>query len=140
MAKYHVFRVEPDRELYGAVVEYADENSIDSGLVVGMIGSLKEVELAFIKTLPGNYIKRSFGGPLEIAAAQGNLAMDKTTGERIAHIHITVSNETQAVAGHLVSGRIYTTAEVALLEFTNGNEPNLERGEDPYTGLRELIN
>ncbi len=135
MTEYHVFRVGPDQPLLAEIKRYCEEKNINSALVLGIIGSLNEVTLAFIRSVPADYVTEDFTGPLEIAAAQGSIAMDK--GERVLHIHLVISDHDRAVGGHLVEGKIFTTAEVALMEFEEG-EAELKRKLDDYTGLKEL--
>ena len=135
MAKYHVFRLKPDEEIVAGIRRYIEERNIKSGLVLGIIGSLNEVELSFLKSVPGNYITVKYRGPLEIVSAQGNIGMDEDNSP-IAHIHMVVSNEFTAVGGHLTSGRIFTTAEVAILEFEG--EVSIRRKHDEWSGLKEM--
>ncbi len=127
-----VFRVKPNAELLTAIKNFCDKNKITSAVIVGIIGSLKNVELGFLKKLPGKYVTRKFSGPLEIVCAQGSVA--KCGDELVVHVHIQVSNEKKSVGGHLVRGEIFSTAEVVLqkLDF------QLERKLDNYTGLKEL--
>lgn len=135
MTKHHVFRVGPDQPLLAEIKRYCEEKNINSALMLGMIGSLKEVTLAFIRSVPADYVTEDFTGPMEIAAGQGSVAMDN--GERVLHIHLVISDHDRAVGGHLVEGKTFTTAEVAILEFEEG-EPELKRKLDDHTGLKEL--
>ena len=128
----HIFRVMPGRELGAAVSAYCEENDIKSAVVTGIIGSLTRASLGFLKKLPGEYIRRDFDGPLEIASAQGTVGTCE--GQRVVHIHLVISNETSAVGGHLVSGEVFSTAEVVLQRL----EKPIERQTDDYTGLKEL--
>jgi len=43
--KVHVFRVKPDRELPDAIADYCRRNNVPSGVVLGIIGSLKNARL-----------------------------------------------------------------------------------------------
>ena len=129
----YVFRVKPDQELAEAVKNYCKQNNISSAVITGIIGSLRSVELGFLKELPGKYITRKFEGPIEIVAAQGSIALCEE--ELIAHVHLLISDEKNAVGGHLVTGTIFSTAEVVLQEL----DGQLRRKTDDYTGLKELI-
>ena len=131
--KLHVFRVRPKEELLTEVGRYCRHNAITSGVVVGIIGSLERATLNFLKELPGNYISQEFGGPLEIVAAQGSVALKGD--ELIVHIHLQLSDEKTSRGGHLVSGTVFSTAEVAIWEL----DYQLERQLDEYTGLNELV-
>ena len=137
MANYHVFRVKEDTEIMGEIAAYCEEHNIDSGILLGMIGSLNHVKLSFIKSVPGNYITEEYTGPLEIVAAQGSIARE-VDGDRIIHIHMVISDKEGAVGGHFSEGTTFTTAEVVILEF-EVDEPELKRQLDDYTGLKELV-
>ena len=130
--KNHVFRVHPNQELMQSIKDYCRQNNITSALIGALIGSVTEAELAFLKTLPANYITKKFEGPLEIAAAQGSVAL--CDNELVIHIHILLSDENTAVGGHLNSARIFSTAEVTIQPL----ERQLQRATDPTTGLKEL--
>ncbi len=138
--KIHVFRIKPGSNLMGSLKEFCLKNEINSAVLLGMIGSLEEVELAFLKELPGKYIKKTFCGPLELVSSQGTVgsvikSSKEAAGERWLHIHIVASNEKETVSGHLVEGKIFTTAEVVLGEL----DYQIERYHDEDTGLKELV-
>ncbi len=128
----HLFRVKPDTELVEAITEYCRNNKITSGIVTGMIGALQSATLGFLKALPGKYITKELTGPLEIVCAQGSVAT--FDGELTLHIHIMVSDEKQAVGGHLTKAVVFSTAEVAITAL---DQP-VTRILDEYTGLKEL--
>lgn len=53
-AKIHVFRIKPDKELLTEIDRYCSEHTISSGIVIGIIGSLKCATLNYIVKLPEN--------------------------------------------------------------------------------------
>ena len=73
--KVHVFRVKPDQELLTEIVAYCRQNNITSGVVIGLIGSLKDARLNYLVELPGKYVPVDYPGPLEIVSAQGLVAL-----------------------------------------------------------------
>jgi predicted DNA-binding protein with PD1-like motif len=130
--KVHIFRVKPGQKLNHEVLDYCQKNNITSGIILSLLGSLNNVELGFLKELPGKYIAKKFSGPLEIVSGTGSIA--KKDREIITHIHLTISDEIKAVGGHLIEGEIFSTAEVVIGEI----EDQIERYMDHYTGLNEL--
>ncbi len=131
--KIHVFRIKPKQYLLESIQRFCKKNNITSGIIIGIIGSLEKASLNYIKTLPANYINKRFEGPLEIVSGQGSIANHE--GKTIVHIHLTISNENGANAGHLAKGSIvFSTAEVVIGEL----EEQLQREKDDYTGLLEL--
>ncbi len=132
-AKIHVFRIKPDKELLTEIDRYCSEHTISSGIVIGIIGSLKCATLNYIVKLPGKYNGVDYNGPLEIVCAQGSIALKDTT--RITHIHAQLSNQNGCYGGHLVSAIVFSTAEVSIAEL----DYQLKRRYDSYTGIHELI-
>ena len=73
--KIHVFRVKPGQELLNGIARYCHEREIFSGVVIGIIGSVENARLNFLKALPGKYDSVDYHGPLEIVCAQGSIAI-----------------------------------------------------------------
>ena len=131
--KIHVFRVKPGQELLGEIARYCREHSISSGVVIGIIGSVRSARLNFLMELPGKYDSVEYPGPLEIVCAQGSVALKND--EPIVHIHIQLSGQDACRGGHLAEATIFSTAEVTIGEL----DYQLRRQLDSYTGLNELL-
>lgn len=131
--KIHVFRIKPGQELLGGILNYCQDNSISSGVIIGIIGSLENAKLNFLKALPGKYESVDYSGPLEIVCAQGSIALKDDI--LIIHIHLQLSGQNICFGGHLAGATIFSTAEVTLGELNY----QLRRQMDSYTGLNELI-
>jgi predicted DNA-binding protein with PD1-like motif len=130
--RIHVFRVKPKQELLGEITTYCQERQLTSGIVIGIIGSLENARLNFLRELPGKYQGIDYSGPLEIVCAQGSIALKDNT--LIVHIHIQLSDENTCVGGHLAQAIVFSTAEVVIGEL----DYQLRRQPDSYTGLNEL--
>jgi len=132
--KIHVFRVKPGQELLNEITRFCQKYEIFSGVVIGIIGSIKEAQLSFLKALPGKYDSVDYNGPLEIVCAQGSIASKDDT--LITHIHIQFSGHDICAGGHLAKATVFSTAEVTIGEL----DYLLRRQTDSYTGLNELLN
>ncbi len=130
--KVHVFRVKPKQELVSEIAGYCRQYGISSGVVIGIIGSVENARLNFLKELPGKYETEEYQGPLEIVGAQGSIALKDT--ELIVHVHIQLSSLDGCQGGHLVEAKVFSTAEVTIGEL----DYQLYRYADDYTGLNEL--
>jgi len=130
--KIHVFRVKPGQELLGEIARYCHEHSISSGVVLGIIGSLRSARLNFLMELPGKYDSVDYAGPLEIVCAQGSVALKDDSP--IIHIHIQLSGQDTCRGGHLAEAAVFSTAEVTIGEL----DYQLHRQPDSFTGLNEL--
>ena len=131
--KIHVFRVKPGQELLDSISRYCQDNRISSGVIMGIIGSVENAKLNFLKALPGKYDSVDYSGPLEIVCAQGSIALKDDT--LIIHIHIQLSGQDICSGGHLAGATIFSTAEVTIGEL----DCQLCRQMDSYTGLNELV-
>lgn len=130
--KMHVFRVKPGQDLLSAIARYCSDKGVTSGILIGIIGSVTEIRLNFLKALPGKYVTESISGPMEIVSAQGSVALKDD--DLIVHIHIQVSGQEWSIGGHLVEAEVFSTAEVVIGEL----DFQLQRYADAYTGLNEL--
>ena len=133
LKKLHVFRVKPNKELFTEINHYCKRNALSSGIVLGIIGSLKSATISYIVELPAKYKSVEYQGPLELVCAQGTVALKDTTP--LTHLHIQISREDGCWGGHLVSATVFSTAEVVIAEL----DYQLQRRFDSYTGLNELI-
>ena len=130
--KVHVFRIKPKQELASEIASYCRQNGVSSGVVIGIIGSVENARLNFLKELPGKYEPEEYEGPLEIVCAQGSVALKDA--ELIVHVHIQLSDMNGCYGGHLAEARVFSTAEVVIAEL----DRQLRRSPDGYTGLNEL--
>ena len=130
--RMHVFRVKPKQELSAEIMRYCTREGVTSGVVVGIIGSVEDAKLNYLKQLPGMYETVEYHGPLEVVCAQGSVALKD--GETILHVHIQLAGRDGCHGGHLVEATVFSTAEVVIGEL----EQQLLRYADSYTGLNEL--
>jgi len=131
--KIHVFRVKPGQELLNGIARYCHEREIFSGVVIGIIGSVENARLNFLKALPGKYDSVDYHGPLEIVCAQGSIALNDDIP--IIHIHVQLSGQDICSGGHLAQAIVFSTAEVTI----GALDYQLRRQTDSYTGLNELL-
>ena len=129
----HIFRVKPGEELTCAITDYCQQHGITSGVVIGLIGSVQNAKLSYLKELPGKYETESYLGPLEIVCAQGSVALKGD--DLIAHIHMQLGTQDSCFGGHLAEAIVFSTAEVIIGEL----DFQLNRYADDYTGLSELV-
>lgn len=130
--KIHTIRIKPDQRIPDEILKYCQAEKITSAVILSMLGSLRSIELGFLKKLPGKFITKKFKGPLEIISGTGTIATKEN--ETIIHIHMEISDEKRAIGGHLISGVIFSTAEIIIAEL----DFQIERYKDNFTGLNEL--
>lgn len=124
-----VKRLVPGKDVYAELQELVREHKIQAGVLLSLVGSLREGVLRFADNKDASKIP----GPLEIISATG------TVGISGLHVHAGFADSNgKTYGGHLLSGNIvYTTCEIVLHDF--GDEWKFERILDLTTGYPELV-
>ncbi len=120
-----VSRILPENDLKTSLENLMENNRFKSGIIVSIVGSLKETHLRM-----SNGNKKSFKGSFEIVSAEGTISQDGV------HVHLAVADENGSVyGGHLLRGcTIHTTAEICVIE----SHIKFRRVLDRNTGYNEL--
>lgn len=126
-----VLRLRPGDDLVDSIMEFARQNSIEAGGIVTCVGSLDRAKLRFANQ-PKYVDLNTMGQHFEIVSLVG------TFSTQDFHLHLSLANERgEVVGGHASSGnRVYTTAEVLLIE---GTDWAFRREVDALTTYRELV-
>ena len=124
-----VVRLRPGDDLEHALSAITRKNDIKAGVIISLVGSLKEANLRMAGAFKGTQLS----GPLEIVSATGTLS---TNG---MHVHISVSNQLgETIGGHLLSGCIvYTTIELVIHDLSE--QWTFSREHDHETAYDELL-
>ena len=105
--------------------------SADSAVVVCGIGMLREIELGYWNGEV--YEKHRLDPPVELVSLQGTIA--RSGDERVVHVHACVAKrDGSTVGGHLFTGTVHNTAEVAL-RLPEGIALERRQEESGLTGL-----
>ncbi|MCF8565034.1 DNA-binding protein [Alicyclobacillus tolerans] len=142
----YVVRLLPGTDLIQGIEEFAQREGITHGVILSMLGTLKDGAFRNPRvdtTLP---ILREYEGadqidtfpferPVEIVGGAGNLFPKEDKIE--AHIHLVVSKDgAQTMAGHLFRGTIWTQAEIAIAKLSGMQ--NVYRKYEGDTGLWQI--
>uniref|UniRef100_A0A7C4CA87 DUF296 domain-containing protein n=1 Tax=candidate division WOR-3 bacterium TaxID=2052148 RepID=A0A7C4CA87_UNCW3 len=129
---YCQLRLERDEEIVSTLAAFVREQRVRSAFLVG-IGAGRELVLGCYDLKRRRYLKRRFRGDHEIAALVGNVAW--ADAEPVCHIHAVISNSRLTTySGHLFSGQVTATCEIALLPGSR----RLKRRLEPDSGLKLL--
>jgi len=129
---YWQLRLMPGEEIVATLVSFVRSRRIKSGFLTG-IGAAEDITLGCFDPKTRTYHKRTFKGDHEVAAVVGNVAW--VGKDPVCHIHAVISTPRLATfAGHLFSGTVTVTLEVALVPGTR----RLARKPDPLSGLNLL--
>lgn len=131
--RHVVGRLERGEWLMESLLALAREKNVTSGWVSGL-GALEWVELCeYDQEGQGYQAARRFDTSCEILSLVGNLSF--RDGEPFAHVHVTVSRDTdngvEVLGGHLVDARVFACE----LRVECWDDLILGREEDAKTGL-----
>ncbi|UCF79705.1 MAG: DNA-binding protein [Candidatus Eiseniibacteriota bacterium] len=128
----YVAMLEPGEEILSSLSSFARAQNIGSAAVQG-IGAAAELTIGYFDRTRKDYVKKTLEGEYEILSLSGNISFFQD--EPWVHIHVIVAGpglETQG--GHLFSGKVTVTAELALTV----SRKKIERKEHAETGFRYL--
>lgn len=116
--KMHFLRLDPGEDVLQALEDAAREKSLKSAVIVSGVGSVDRYHVHVVdkpQLPPGNiYFKAE--GALDILSVTG-LILDGQV-----HAHITFSDPSRAIGGHLEEGcRVLTFAVIALIEVPSAD-------------------
>ena len=129
---YCQLRLMPGEEIVETLAGFVRSRRIKSGFLTG-IGAAEDITLGCFDPKTKVYRKRMFKGDHEIVSLVGNVAW--VGKDPVCHVHTIISSPRLATyAGHLFSGTVTVTLEVALVPGTR----RLQRKPDPLSGLNLL--
>jgi uncharacterized protein len=110
----HTFRLKPGEDLKQGILNEVKTRGIEAGHISTCVGSLLDYSIRFANQKTAT----TSTGHFEIVSLTGIVSIHGS------HVHISVSDEKgNTVGGHLMVGsKVYTTAEVVIIEDTYGYE------------------
>ncbi len=125
-------RMADGEDLFANLERVAKKYRMKSGIILGAVGQLKDVELAYYVKDFREYIKKQFSDPFEITNLSGNLSYFE--GKLASHIHVVLGNrEFGCIGGHLNKATVSATVELFMLTSIK-----FVRKYDEKTGLNIL--
>lgn len=128
-----VLKLDQGEELPETLQAGLEEAGVTSGLVLGGIGALREVELGWFDPDARTYEKRTYPESHELISLQGSVTLE---ADPPLHLHCALGGpHLEVVGGHLYRGTVSVLAEISVRNLSG---LRLTREENPRTGLREL--
>lgn len=126
--KEHVLRLTKGADLKKSILKFAQDNSIEAGVVLSSVGSLTQ---CVIRNAGATEIIKLYG-PLEIISLNGTISKNRI------HLHISVANsDLNVFGGHLQDDSLIdTTVELVILELLTYK---FDKQYDFNTGYYELL-
>jgi len=125
-----IVKLQKGEEVLAKLIEACDKHKIKSGVVSG-IGAVSSVSLIGGKStekIDANELE--YKGPIEIAAAVGNVAQKE--GKTYIHLHGSLGlTDHKTISGHIVRAVISLVGEFAIIETLGSDgksEGALKRG------------
>lgn len=132
LSRLVMIRVEPGEDLLEALTLAVQQQGVRNGTFISGAGSLSRYSFHVVSSteMPPENVFADGEGPYDILAITGFVLDGRV------HAHITFSNDTVAMGGHLEPGcRVLTFALVALAEIEGvdmAGWDRVEAGENPY--------
>ena len=141
-------RLRPSDEIKSALLKLAAHHSFSSCWIASVVGSLAHVRVRLASFSREHKLQEKGNDDasadqfleendnVEICSLVGTLS-----GNGKAHLHISCARHDGSMfGGHLMSGKVYTTAEIVLQGFSKQQPDGItfERKHDPATGFEEL--
>ncbi|MBW1896433.1 MAG: DNA-binding protein [Deltaproteobacteria bacterium] len=128
--RYILGRLPHGKDLLGAIEEFCEENSIQTG-VFSVIGAVTSVTLGAYDQKQQVYVTEKKEEPLEIVHCTGNVSLKD--GKVAVHAHAVLADQSgRTTGGHLFSETRVYAGEIAMRELLG---QSLEREYDDTTGL-----
>ncbi len=123
----YVLRLDPGDELVASLRTIASEEKITAGYITG-IGSTSHAVISWLDPESGEYLRRKFEEPMEIANMTGTISVAADDGRPFVHLHAVLApRELIAYAGHVHEARTGAVMEIMVWSF----DAKLERHASP---------
>ena len=127
-----VLRLDAGDDLIASLAELADQEGIDAGLVTGL-GSVERITLGWLDPEAGEYVRRRFEEPMEVAQLTGTISLEPD--RHFIHLHAVVApREMLAYGGHVHDATVGAVMEIFVTRFQGSLVRAPVEGQ-PYPGL-----
>ncbi|GBD34485.1 hypothetical protein HRbin35_00209 [bacterium HR35] len=124
-----LLRIEPEEELFTALLNFAKKYKINSGFFYG-IGASKKCLIGRYNEKKKDYDWFEIKKQMEIGSLIGNLTLKEN--HHYLHIHATLGDKSlKAISGHLKELIVFPTCEIMFFAFKN----KVKREFDEITNL-----
>jgi predicted DNA-binding protein with PD1-like motif len=116
IGKIVVIRMFNGEDVIQGLKDAIKEYDFDSGVILSVIGTLKEVKLHYFLGRSEGITHVSHSGHYELTSGDGNFY---SNGEEIVvHLHVTLSSPNEVFGGHLLLGsKVDATVQAVLAEL-----------------------
>jgi len=123
----YLMRLDPGDELVASLRTLASEAKLTAGFITG-IGSTSSAVMSWLDPESGEYVRRKFDEPMEVANLSGTISVAADDGRPFIHLHgVLAPRELIAYAGHVHEARTGVVMEIIVWGF----DVKLERVSTP---------
>jgi predicted DNA-binding protein with PD1-like motif len=114
---HYAMRLDPGDEIIACLRQFAGEESVEAGYVTGL-GSTSLAVLSWLDPETGEYARRRFEEPMEVATLSGTFSVSAEDGRPFVHLHAVMApRELLAYAGHVHEARTGVVMELFIFTF-----------------------
>lgn len=113
----YVMRLDPGDEIIASLRQFAADADVVGGYVTGL-GSTSYAALGWFDPESGEYIKRRFEEPMEVANLSGTISVSADDGRAFVHLHAVLApRELISYSGHVHEARTGTVMELFIFTY-----------------------
>jgi hypothetical protein len=113
-----VMRLDPGDEIVASLRQFASDTGVGGGYITGL-GSTSSATMSWLDPETGEYVKRKFDEPMEVATLSGTISVAADDGRPFVHLHgVLAPRELLSYAGHIHDARTGAVMELMILTFT----------------------
>ena len=119
-------RMDDGEDFYEKLYEVLDKYSVESGVILGGIGMLRDFTIGWFNGK--EYEKEKISTPHELVSTSGNISVLEN-GEIFAHIHAALASpDKKLVGGHLFGGTVNNTVELFIYVLEDVQLKRIQKG------------
>ncbi len=140
----YMMRLDPGDEIITSLRQFAADEEVAGGYLTGL-GSTSNATMSWLDPETGEYVKRKFDEPMEVANLTGTISVAADDGRPFIHLHAVLApKELLSYAGHIHDARTGAVMEIIIFTFPDRIERHslpdkpfpwlVLPGESPPTG------
>lgn len=114
----YIMRLDPGDEIVASLRQFVSDEDVTGGYVTGL-GSTSHATMSWLDPESGEYIKRKFDEPMEVATLSGTISVASEDGRPFIHLHAVLApRELISYAGHVHEARTGAVMEIMVFTFS----------------------
>ena len=115
MGKIVIVKMYPDEDVIQELKNAIKDNELDSGVILSIIGTLKEVNLQYCLGRSQGLMNKIHTGHYELTSGEGNFF--RNDEEILIHLHVNLCSPEEVLGGHLLDSKVDATIQAFIAEL-----------------------